>query len=108
MGILRYDHPDIMEFITSKDSENSVLRNFNISVGLDDTFFEKLDKEGYIELKNPHNEKIIRRIKASALWDTLVNQAWKTGDPGMIFLDEINKKNTVKNLGDIEAIGMEA
>ncbi|MHB8360749.1 MAG: adenosylcobalamin-dependent ribonucleoside-diphosphate reductase, partial [Thermoplasmataceae archaeon] len=103
MGILRYDHPDIMEFIMSKDSENSVLRNFNISVGLDDIFFERLDKDGYIDLKNPHNEKIVRRIKASALWDTLVNQAWKTGDPGMIFLDEINKKNTVKNLGDIEA-----
>ena len=103
MGILRYDHPDIMDFIMSKDSENSQLRNFNISVGFDDVFFEKLDKDEYIELKNPHSGKVVRRIKASALWDAVVGQAWKTADPGLIFLDEINKKNTVKHLGDIEA-----
>ncbi len=103
MGILRYDHPDIMEFVMSKDSENSQLRNFNISVGLDDVFFEKLDKDDYIELKNPHGGRVVRRMKASALWDAIVAQAWKTADPGLIFLDEINKKNTVKHLGDIEA-----
>ncbi len=103
MGILRYDHPDIMDFVMSKDSENSQLRNFNISVGLDEVFFEKLDKDDYIELKNPHSGKTVRRMKASALWDAIVAQAWKTADPGLIFLDEINKKNTVKHLGDIEA-----
>ena len=103
MGILRYDHPDIMDFVMSKDSENSQLRNFNISVGLDEVFFEKLDKDDYIELKNPHGGKTVRRMKASALWDAIVAQAWKTADPGLIFLDEINKKNTVKHLGDIEA-----
>ncbi|SMD31106.1 adenosylcobalamin-dependent ribonucleoside-diphosphate reductase [Picrophilus oshimae] len=103
MGILRYDHPDIMDFITSKDSENKVLSNFNISVAVEDEFFEKLDNDDYIELKNPRDGKVVNRIKASTIWNTIINQAWKTGDPGMIFLDEINKKNPVKNIGYIES-----
>ncbi len=103
MGILRYDHPDIMEFITSKDSENTILRNFNISVGMEDDFFEKLDSDGYIDLKNPNTKKVVSRIKARTMWDTIITQAWKTADPGLIFLDEINRANPVKNIADIEA-----
>ncbi|MGP6220142.1 adenosylcobalamin-dependent ribonucleoside-diphosphate reductase [Caldiplasma sukawensis] len=103
MGILRYDHPDIMEFITSKDAENTILRNFNISVGMDDKFFEALDSDGYIELKNPRSGKVVSRIKARTMWDTIVTQAWKTADPGLIFLDEINKANPVKHIAEIEA-----
>ena len=103
MGILRYDHPDIMEFITSKDAENTILRNFNISVGMEDEFFEKLDTDGYIDLKNPKNGKIITRIKARTMWDALITHAWRTADPGLIFLDEINRSNPVKNISDIEA-----
>jgi ribonucleoside-diphosphate reductase alpha chain len=103
MGILRYDHPDIMEFITSKDSENTILKNFNISVGMEDEFFEKLDNDGYIELKNPKSGKIISRVKARTMWDSIITHAWKTADPGLIFLDEINRTNPVKNISDIEA-----
>ena len=101
MGILNYNHPNIMDFITSKDSENKILSNFNISVGVDDEFFEKLDNDDNIDLINPRDGKVMNRIKASTLWNSIVNHAWTTGDPGMIFLDEINKKNPVKNIGYI-------
>ncbi len=103
MGILRYDHPDIMDFILSKDAENTILSNFNISVGMDDQFFEKLDADDYIELRSPRSGKIINRVKARTMWDTIINKAWQTADPGLIFLDEINRKNPVRHLADIEA-----
>ncbi|MCL4336031.1 MAG: ATP cone domain-containing protein [Candidatus Thermoplasmatota archaeon] len=103
MGIMRYDHPDIMDFITSKDSENTILSNFNISVGLTDEFFEKLDEDDYIELRSPRSGKIVKRIKARTMWETIVNKAWQTADPGLIFLDEINRKNPVRHIADIEA-----
>jgi ribonucleoside-diphosphate reductase alpha chain len=103
MGILNHNHPDIMDFIMSKDSENKVLSNFNISVAIDDEFFEKLDNDDYIDLLNPRDKRPVSRIKASTLWNSIINQAWKTGDPGMVFLDEINKKNPVKNIGYIES-----
>jgi ribonucleoside-diphosphate reductase alpha chain len=103
MGILNYNHPNIMDFINSKDAENKVLSNFNISVGVDDEFFEKLDNDDYIDLINPRDKKVMGRIKASTLWNSIINHAWATGDPGMVFLDEINRKNPVKNIGDIES-----
>ncbi len=103
MGILNYNHPNIMDFITSKDAENKILSNFNISVGVDDEFFEKLDNDDNIDLINPRDGKVMNRIKASTLWNSIVNHAWTTGDPGMVFLDEINKKNPVKNIGYIES-----
>lgn len=103
MGILRYDHPEITDFIAAKDSANTVLANFNISVGMDQNFFDKLDADEYVDLKNPRDERLVRRVKARDLWDRIIEQAWRTGDPGLIFLDEINGKNTVPNLGVIEA-----
>ncbi len=103
MGILRYDHPDIMEFILSKDSENKTLSNFNISVGITDDFFDKLDNDDYVDLLNPRTKKVMKRTKARDMWDAIIDQAWKTADPGLIFLDEINRKNPVKNVGDIES-----
>ena len=103
MGILRYDHPDIMDFIMSKDAENTILSNFNISVGMTDEFFEKLDSDEYIDLKSPRSGRIINRVKAKTMWETIINKAWQTADPGLIFLDEINRKNPVRHLADIEA-----
>ncbi len=103
MGILNYNHPNIMDFVMSKDSENKILSNFNISVGVDDEFFEKLDDDDYIDLINPRDKKITGRIKATTLWNSIIEHAWTTGDPGMIFLDEINRKNPVKNIGYIES-----
>ena len=103
MGILRYDHPEIVDFISSKDSANTILSNFNISVGIDSDFFERLDRDDYIELKNPRTGAVEKKMKAADLWNMIIDHAWKTGDPGLIFLDEINVHNTVKNLGDIES-----
>jgi ribonucleoside-diphosphate reductase alpha chain len=103
MGILQFDHPDIMDFIMSKDSENTILSNFNISVGMTDEFFEKLDADDYIDLRNPRSGKTVNRIKARTMWETIINKAWQTADPGLIFLDEINRKNPVRHIADIEA-----
>ena len=103
MGILRYDHPDIMAFILSKDSANTKLKNFNISVALDADFFSRLDSDDYVDLKNPRDGRVMKRIRAMAIWESIINQAWKTGDPGLIFVDKMNEKNTVPHLGQIEA-----
>ncbi len=103
MGILNYNHPNIMDFINSKDVENKILSNFNISVGVNDEFFEKLDNDDNIDLINPRDGKVTGRVKASTLWNSIIDHAWLTADPGMIFLDEINKKNPVKNIGYIES-----
>lgn len=103
MGILNFDHPDIMDFIMSKDSENTILSNFNISVGMTDEFFERLDADDYIDLRNPRSGKTVNRIKARTMWETIINKAWQTADPGLIFLDEINRKNPVRHIADIEA-----
>ncbi|MHB8396261.1 MAG: adenosylcobalamin-dependent ribonucleoside-diphosphate reductase [Thermoplasmataceae archaeon] len=103
MAILRYDHPDIMEFINSKDSENTSLRNFNISVGVEDKLFKAMEQDGYISLINPKTGEESSKVKARTIWDALVNQAWKTADPGLIFLDEINDRNVSRHIGAIEA-----
>ncbi len=104
-GVLRYDHPDIMEFVTSKDPANTVLRNFNISVAVDEKFFEALSNDGYIDLVNPRTGQATGHLRAQTLWDAIVRSAWASGDPGLIFIDEINRHNTVPpNLGgSIEA-----
>lgn len=102
MGILRCDHPDIFEFIGSK-MKKGILSNFNISVGATDKFMAAVLSNGYLALKNPRNNKITGRVKAAELFDRIVNAAWHTGDPGLIFLDEINRKNPTPNIGKLEA-----
>ncbi len=95
MGILNVNHPDIFTFIRSKHNEE-VLKNFNISVGVFDNFFEALkNNKDYTLTFQLHNEKIIRQIPAGQLWNEIIENAWSTGDPGLIFLDEINRKNPV-------------
>ena len=103
MGVLSVHHPDILDFITSKDSENKVLSNFNISVAVTDEFMEALLNDDYYELRNPRNGEVVRRIKARQVWDLIVTQAWKTGDPGVIFIDEINRRHPARHLGEIES-----
>ena len=103
MGVLRVDHPDIIEFITSKDSENKVLSNFNISVAVTDEFMEALLNDDYYPLRNPRNGEEVKWIKARQVWDLIITQAWKTGDPGVIFIDEVNRRHSVKHLGEIES-----
>ncbi|MGB3113580.1 MAG: adenosylcobalamin-dependent ribonucleoside-diphosphate reductase, partial [Candidatus Omnitrophota bacterium] len=102
MGILRCDHPDIVEFIGSKIDKGK-FSNFNISVGVTDKFMEAVKKNGEFALVNPRTGKRVRKIKARAVFDLIVNTAWRTGDPGLVFLDEINRKNPTPEVGRIEA-----
>ncbi|HSX48891.1 MAG TPA: vitamin B12-dependent ribonucleotide reductase, partial [Candidatus Saccharimonadales bacterium] len=90
MGILRVDHPDVLDFIHAKDDGVSIT-NFNISVTTTDKFFDALSRDEDYELVEPHTKKVIKRIKAKEVWDQIAEGAWKTGDPGMIFIDRINQ-----------------
>lgn len=102
MGILRVDHPDITEFITAKEKEG-FLANFNISVGITDEFMNAVEKNEDWELINPRTGKPEKRFKAKDIFDLIVTMAWRTGDPGLIFLDEINRHNPTPHLGKIES-----
>ncbi len=102
MGVLRCDHPDIVEFIGSK-IEKGRFSNFNISVGITDSFMDAVRKNRDFELVNPRTGRTVKKIKARAVFDLIVNAAWRTGDPGLVFLDEINRKNPTPRLGRIEA-----
>jgi ribonucleoside-diphosphate reductase alpha chain len=102
MAILRVDHPDIMEFIFSKE-DNSELNNFNISVGVSDKFMEAAAKEEEYNLIDPRDQSAVGTLNATEVYQTLVKQAWKNGDPGIIFLDRINRDNPTPQLGDIES-----
>lgn len=102
MGILRVDHPDIMEFITAKAQEG-FLTNFNISVAVTDDFMNAVEKDEMFELINPRTKKVVRKLKAREIWNLMVAMAWKTGDPGVIFIDEINRHNPTPHVGVIEA-----
>ncbi len=102
MGILNADHPDIMEFILAK-SDETTLSNFNISVGASDEFMEAVKKNGKWPLINPRTHREVRSIEARHIFDLIVNNAWRSGDPGLIFLDEINRRNPTPQLGRMEA-----
>lgn len=102
MGILRVDHPDIMEFITCKDN-NKHITNFNISVAITDDFMQKLISDEELDLIDPHTHKPVRRIKAREVFDLIVKQAHKNGEPGVIFIDRINEYNPTPKLGKIES-----
>ena len=101
MGILRVDHPDILQFITAKAREGALV-NFNISVGVTDAFMEAVENDREYELINPRTGRPERKLRAREVFDLIVNMAWRTGDPGLIFLDEINRHNPTPELGVIE------
>jgi ribonucleoside-diphosphate reductase alpha chain len=102
MGVLRVDHPDIIEFITAKQTPG-VLSNFNISVAITDEFMNKLEKDEEYWLINPRNKEKVKKLKAGEVWGLIINSAWKTGDPGLIFIDEVNRHNPTPEVGKIEA-----
>ncbi|MBI2841764.1 MAG: vitamin B12-dependent ribonucleotide reductase [Armatimonadetes bacterium] len=102
MGILRVDHPDILEFITSK-SKPGVLDNFNISVSATDAFLEAVKSGGDYELINPKTNRPVKRLRARDVFDLIVAMAWQTGDPGLIFIDEINRRNPTPHIGQMES-----
>ncbi len=101
MGVLSSRHPDIEAFMTSKTGGG--LRNFNISVGFDEKFFECREKGSPYDLVNPRTKEVVRTVNPEYLWSLLVEAAWRTGDPGVLFMDRINEKNTVPGLGSMEA-----
>jgi ribonucleoside-diphosphate reductase alpha chain len=102
MGVLRCDHPDIVEFVEAK-REGQAFSNFNLSVGITDSFMEAVKKNQRFDLINPRTNKKANSIKARTLFDLIVSAAWRNGDPGLIFLDEINRKNPTPGIASIEA-----
>ena len=103
MGILRVDHPDILEFIECK--MDGGVTNFNISVAITDTFMAALEAGGEYELVNPRSGEVTGSLSARDVFDRIVRAAWRTGDPGLVFIDRINasQANPVPELGQIEA-----
>jgi len=102
MGILRVDHPDILEFITCK-TDTKELTNFNISVGITEEFMEAVKTDTDYGLVNPRNGQVVGRLAAREVFEKIVDQAWRNGEPGIIFLDRLNRDNPTPELGEIES-----
>lgn len=102
MGILRVDHPDIIEFINCK-SDNNKLNNFNISVAITDKFMEAYLNGKDYDLINPQNNEAVGRMDAGAVFDLIIDSAWKNGEPGIVFIDKMNKDNPTPQIGKIES-----
>ncbi len=102
MGILNVDHPDIFEFIHLKETDKTI-DNFNLSVGVFDEFMEAVEQDKFWKLINPRTKQAVRRLKARRLFDEIVASAWRSGDPGMIFLDRIERDNPTPALGRLWA-----
>jgi ribonucleoside-diphosphate reductase alpha chain len=102
MAILRVDHPDIMDFIMSKRDQD-VLTNFNISVGLTESFMEAVEAGEDYDIVNPRSGETVKRMPARKVFDHIVDLAWNNGEPGIIFLDRLNRDNPTPHVGEIEA-----
>ena len=102
LAVLRVDHPDIFEFIRCKRDTDKIT-NFNISVGVTDKFMQAVREDTYFNLVNPRNNEVTQTVRARELWDEIVENAWETGEPGVLFLDTINVDNPTPHLGRIEA-----
>ncbi len=102
MGILRVDHPEILDFIVAKEKEG-ILQNFNISVAVTDKFMKAVEKDADFELVNPRNGAAVESLKARVIWNLIIMMAWKNGEPGVIFIDTINRHNPTPLLGEIDA-----
>ena len=102
MGILRVDHPDIMEFITCKQ-DNADITNFNISVAITEAFMEAVEKGEDYDLIDPRTREIKGKLNAREVFDKMVQMAWRNGEPGIVFIDRINRENVTPSLGEIES-----
>ena len=101
MAVLRVDHPDIIRFIESK-RDKKALKNFNISVAVTDNFMKAVEADREYYLVHPRKQKYFGRLRARDVFSLITQNAWKTGDPGLVFIDEINRKHPGKHLGEIE------
>jgi len=102
MAILRVDHPDILDFIVAKEREGN-LSNFNLSVAITDKFMKAVLNDKDYDIVNPRNKRVTKRLKARAVWNLLITMAWKNGEPGVVFIDRINKFNPTPSIGEIES-----
>jgi ribonucleoside-diphosphate reductase alpha chain len=102
MAILRVDHPDIVEFITAKQNP-LMLNNFNVSVAITDDFLKALESDDTYWLINPRNKEKVKQHKAKDIWNQIIHSAWASGDPGVVFIDEINRYNPTPQVGRIES-----
>ena len=101
MGSLRVDHPNILDFIDAK-FDGSKLNNFNISVAVTDKFMNAVMNNTDYELIHPRTKKPVKRLNAKQVFDIIVDHAWRNGEPGIIFIDQITKYNPTPTIGDIE------
>ena len=102
MGILRVDHPDILQFITCKD-DTTKITNFNISVAATDAFMEAVERDEEYDLVDPHTNEVVDGLNAREVFSKIIHGAWKTGEPGVFFIDKANHYNPVPHLGSYEA-----
>src|SRR5574340_1266247 len=102
MGILRVDHPDILDFITCKD-KTSEITNFDISVAVTDKFMEAVRAGTTYDLVNPRNKQVVQKLDAREVFDKIAYQAWKNGEPGLFLIDETNRRQPTPNVGMMEA-----
>lgn len=102
MGILRVDHPDVLDFIRAKEKEGE-FNNFNLSVGLTESFMQAVEKDEHYDLRAPNTGEVVDRLRARDVFDLLVRKAWQSGDPGIVFLDRINRDNPTPEQGEIES-----
>jgi ribonucleoside-diphosphate reductase alpha chain len=102
MAILNIDHPDILKFITAKEDPKA-FTNFNLSVAVTEGFMEAFKADADYNLINPHTMEVQAKVKAREVFDKIVTMAWKTGDPGIVFIDQINRYNPTPQLGNIES-----
>jgi len=102
MGILRIDHPDILDFIKCKEADRDIT-NFNISVAITEEFMKKVERDEEYDLIAPHTKKPDGQLKAREVFDMIIRRAWKNGEPGIVFIDRINKSNPTPKLGVIES-----
>lgn len=102
MAILRVDHPDVEAFIDCKKGEHA-LNNFNISVAVTDQFMDAVKNRSKFELRDPRTGKVVKEVVAKQLFDKIAENAWRNGEPGIVFLDQVNRSNPTPKLGQIES-----
>ena len=102
MGILHVSHPEVLSFIHMKDN-NTEAQNFNVSVAITDDFMQAVDQDEIWNLIDPHDQEVVDSLPARNIWNAIIDSAWKTGDPGIYFIDEANRHNPTPHLGNLDS-----